>query len=239
MKFKNLLCHISWMVLGVGLISASGCDETGGGKHVEGPRQVLISTDFGDMIIELSDSTPGHRDNFIQLVETGFYDSLQFHRVIKDFMIQGGDPESKTASKSARLGSGGPGYTVPNEIRPDLLHYKGAIAAARQGDQANPKRASSGSQFYLVQGRPFSESELLGMEARNNREIPEEDQFHYSAEAVVRYGAEGGTPFLDNQYTVFGYVISGMEIIDVLGLVETAAGDRPVQEVRMSMKLIN
>ena len=168
MKIKHIIGLIGWFFLAFGLISASGCNE----KGPEGPRQVIIHTSFGDMVVALSDSTPGHRDNFIQLVETGFYDSLQFHRVIKDFMIQGGDPESKLATRSSRLGSGGPGYTVPQEIRTDHLHFKGALAAARQGDGANPKRASSGSQFYLVHGRSFSEKELLQVQARVNQDRP-------------------------------------------------------------------
>ncbi|MDA0303414.1 MAG: peptidylprolyl isomerase [Bacteroidetes bacterium] len=244
MKIKHIIGLIGWFFLAFGLISASGCNENG----ANGPRQVLIHTSFGDMVMELSDSTPGHRDNFVQLVETGFYDSLQFHRIIKDFMIQGGDPESKLASRSDRLGSGGPGYTVPQEIRSDHLHFKGALAAARQGDQANPKRASSGSQFYLVQGRSFSESELMGLQARVNQDrltgkndfgYEEGESFTYSPEAIARYSTEGGTPFLDNQYTVFGYVISGLNIVDSIAAVKTAAGDRPVAEERMTMEMIN
>ncbi|HAW72824.1 MAG TPA: peptidylprolyl isomerase [Flavobacteriales bacterium] len=244
MKIKHIIGLIGWFFLAFGLISASGCNE----KGPEGPRQVIIHTSFGDMVVALSDSTPGHRDNFIQLVETGFYDSLQFHRVIKDFMIQGGDPESKLATRSSRLGSGGPGYTVPQEIRTDNLHFKGALAAARQGDGANPKRASSGSQFYLVQGRSFSEKELMQVQARVNQDIQSGKKefgyeqggaFEYSAESIARYSTEGGTPFLDNQYTVFGYVISGLDIVDSIAAVQTAAGDRPVKEERMSMELIN
>ena len=175
------------------------------------------------------------------------YKGSVFHRVIPNFMIQGGDPESKLATRSSRLGSGGPGYTVPQEIRTDNLHFKGALAAARQGDAANPERASSGSQFYLVQGRSFSEKELLQVQARVNQDIqsgknkfgyPEGEIFEYSAESIARYSTEGGTPFLDNQYTVFGYVISGLDIVDSIAAVQTAAGDRPVKEERMSMELM-
>ena len=244
MKIKHIIGLIGWFFLAFGLISASGCSE----NAKNGPRQVLIHTSFGDMVVELSDSTPGHRDNFVQLVESGFYDSLQFHRVIKDFMIQGGDPESKMAAPNARLGSGGPGYTIPQEIRSDQLHFKGALAAARQGDQANPKRASSGSQFYLVQGRSFSEAELLGLQARVNQDrksgknklgYDEGQTFTYTPEDIARYATFGGTPFLDNQYTVFGYVVSGLDIVDSIAGVQTAPGDRPVVEERMSMELIN
>jgi len=244
MKIKHIIGLIGIFFLAFGLISASGCNENAG----EVPRQVLIHTSFGDMVVELSDSTPGHRDNFVKLVEEGFYDSLQFHRVIKGFMIQGGDPESKLAPITSRLGSGGPGYTVPQEIRSDNLHFKGALAAARQGDQANPKRASSGSQFYLVHGRSFTESELTGLQARVNQDrqsgknkfgYNEGEVFEYSEEDIARYASEGGAPFLDNQYTVFGHVVSGLEIIDAIAAVETAAGDRPVKEERMSMEMIN
>ncbi|MBO75514.1 MAG: peptidylprolyl isomerase, partial [Flavobacteriales bacterium] len=135
--------------------------------EAEDLRQVLVKTEFGDMVVELSNQTPQHRDNFIELVENGFYDSLLFHRVMNEFMIQGGDPVSRTASLSTPLGSGGPGYQVPGEITTDLLHFKGALAAARQGDAVNPERKSSGSQFYLVHGRQYSKEEILTIEARN------------------------------------------------------------------------
>ena len=244
MKIKHIIGFIGWFFLAFGLISASGCSN----ETIQGPRQVLVHTSFGDLVVELSDSTPGHRDNFVQLVEEGFYDSLQFHRVIKGFMVQGGDPDSKSASMTTRLGSGGPGYTIPQEIRPDHLHFKGALAAARQGDQVNPERASSGSQFYFVQGRSFAEAELLGLQARLNRDrtsgknefgYSEGEAFEYSPEAIVRYAEEGGTPFLDNQYTVFGQVIEGLDIIDSIASVQTAAGDRPIEEQRMSMEMMN
>ena len=202
------------------------------------------------MVVQLSDSTPQHRDNFVKLVEEGFYDSLLFHRVIKEFMVQGGDPQSKGASENARLGSGGPGYTIEAEIRPDHLHIKGALAAARQGDNINPEKRSSGSQFYLVQGRPFSEVEMSGIEGRianfaneygNGLQNVENGQFVYSAESREAYQRLGGTPFLDMQYTVFGYVVEGLSIIDSIAAVETdrRRGDRPVEDVVMSMKRLN
>jgi peptidyl-prolyl cis-trans isomerase B (cyclophilin B) len=162
MKFKTLTQHTALFVISTLLFFAVGCSESAPSESTIADasgvlsRQVRIETSFGDMIVELSDSTPAHRDNFIKLASEGFYDSLLFHRVIKGFMVQGGDPNSRGANLSQRLGMGGPGYTVPAEIRTDHLHFKGALSAARQGDQANQQRASSGSQFYVVHGRKFN-----------------------------------------------------------------------------------
>ena len=142
---SNILLQFTAIFCSFLFISSTGCEESG-------PARVAIDTDYGDMIVELSDSTPGHRDNFLKLASEGFYNDLLFHRVIKGFMVQGGDPKSKDAEPNARLGSGGPGYTIPAEMRADHVHTKGALAAARQGDSANPTRASSGSQFYIVHG---------------------------------------------------------------------------------------
>ncbi|MEC8336424.1 MAG: peptidylprolyl isomerase [Bacteroidota bacterium] len=214
------------------------------------PAKVEIATKFGNMVVQLSDSTPQHRDNFLKLVDDQFYDSLIFHRVIREFMVQGGDPQSKGADANARLGSGGPGYTVEAEIRPDLLHVKGALSAARQGDNVNPERSSSGSQFYLVQGRQFSENELDGIEGRiasfaneygNGLANVKNGKFEYSDESRELYNTVGGTPFLDMQYTVFGYVIEGLDIIDSIAAVPTdrRRGDRPLEDVVMSMKRLN
>jgi cyclophilin family peptidyl-prolyl cis-trans isomerase len=234
------------------LMSASGCESPKGGDAAQfaEPARVQIDTKFGSMVVQLSDSTPQHRDNFLKLVDEQFYDSLVFHRVIREFMVQGGDPQSKGADPNARLGSGGPGYTVEAEIRPDLLHVKGALAAARQGDNVNPERRSSGSQFYLVQGRQFSENELSGIEGRiasfaqeygNGLANVENGQFVYSEEAREAYKTLGGTPFLDMQYTVFGYVVEGLDIVDSIAEVPTdrRRGDRPVEDVVMSMKRLN
>ena len=235
------------IVVGFGLM---GCGESAPAEgenmgaaasavEAEELRQVRIKTDFGDMVVELSNQTPQHRDNFIELVEKGFYDSLLFHRVINEFMIQGGDPVSRTASLSTPLGSGGPGYQVPAEITTDLLHYKGALAAARQGDAVNPERKSSGSQFYLVHGRTFSKVELLNIEARNfGPGVDAGEPFKYPDAAIERYMTDGGTPFLDNNYTVFGYVVDGLDIIDSVAAVPTAAGNRPRTDVRMAMEVI-
>ena len=254
------------MLIGAWLLASAGCQEpqvsddvdtTASEMPIEAteeaaenkPALVEISTQFGPMIVQLSDSTPQHRDNFLKLVEEEYYDGLIFHRVIQDFMIQGGDPQSRGASLNTRLGSGGTGYTIEAEIRPDHIHAKGALAAARQGDNVNPERRSSGSQFYIVQGRPFGANELDGIEGRianfaqeygNGLANVENGQFVNSDEAREAYMTAGGTPFLDMQYTVFGQVVSGLAIVDSIASVQTdrQRGDRPQQDVVMSMKRI-
>ncbi len=199
-------------------------------KKKDRKRDVLLQTNMGDIIIRLSDSTPLHRDNFLKLVKVGFYDSVLFHRVIKNFMIQSGDPDSKNAPGGISLGNGGPGYTVPAEFRTTLFHKKGVIAAARQGDNVNPQKASSGSQFYIVQGKIFTDPELDALElARmNGRKI--------SADKREVYKTIGGTPHLDESYTVFGEVIKGIEVVDKIAVVQTSIGadrDRPLEDVRI------
>lgn len=187
-------------------------------------RDVLLQTSMGDIVIRLSDSTPLHRDNFLKLVKTGFYDSLLFHRVIKDFMIQGGDPESKTAPAGKPLGNGGPSYRIPAEFRTTLFHKKGVIAAARDN---NPEKASSGSQFYLTQGKVFTDAGLDSVETyRLKRKIP--------ADQREVYKTLGGVPHLDQNYTVYGEVIKGIEVIDKIAAVSTSRGadrDRPIENV--------
>jgi peptidyl-prolyl cis-trans isomerase B (cyclophilin B) len=191
---------------------------------------VLIQTNQGDIKIKLYNETPYHRDNFIKLVNESFYDSLIFHRVIKDFMIQGGDPDSKGASSSTVLGSGGPGYTIPAEINPDLFHKKGALSAARTGDQMNPTRRSSGSQFYIVQGKPLTDAELDFYEQKMSTVFSETQRNIYTT--------IGGTPFLDGQYTVFGEVVEGLDILDKIAAMETGTNDRPKTDiVILSMKI--
>lgn len=194
------------------------------------PCLVEINTPLGRMVVRLSDETPLHRDNFIRLVESGFYDSLLFHRVIKGFMIQGGDPNSREAGPDVRLGSGGPGYQVDAEFRPGLVHHKGALCAARMSDGVNPMKKSSGSQFYIVQGNRASDSILDGVEARK--------EFRYTAEQRETYKRQGGTPHLDQDYTVFGMVIEGLEVIDRIAAVPTMSGDRPATDVWMTMRLV-
>ncbi len=200
---------------------------------IEAPEicSVKMETSLGNIVIQLDNRTPNHRDNFIELVESGFYEELLFHRVINGFMIQGGDPDSKGAKKGARLGSGGPGYQVPAEFNDDLAHVKGAIAAARQGDRVNPEKRSSGSQFYIVHGGPVSEETLDRNEAQKG--------IVYSDEVRANYLKNGGTPFLDAGYTVFGMVTEGMEVIDAIAKVATDPGDRPLEDVKIiSVKLI-
>lgn len=199
-------------------------------------KDILIQTNMGDIVIRLSDSTPLHRDNFLKLVKKKYYDSVLFHRVIRSFMIQAGDPNSRRASAGQPLGNGGPGYTVPAEFRPELFHKKGVIAAARMGDNVNPQKASSGSQFYIVQGRIFTDASLDSVETfrMNGKKIPEA---HRSI-----YKQLGGTPHLDQNYTVFGEVLRGLDVIDRIASQPTSSGpdrDRPLQDVRINnMKLI-
>ena len=226
---RNIFLQISAIFCCFFFISSTACNETG-------PARVAIHTDFGDMVIELSDSTPGHRDNFLKLAAEGFYTDLLFHRVINGFMIQGGDPESKNAEPGTRLGSGGPGYKIDAEIRADHLHFKGALAAARQGDMANPTRMSSGSQFYIVHGKKWDEGTLDRIEEGNQMQI---GGFGYSDSARAVYMNQGGTPFLDMNYTVFGQIVDGLDIIDSIASVKTLPGDRPEEDVKFSVSIIN
>jgi len=191
---------------------------------------VEFQTDKGKIRVRLYNETPKHRDNMVKLVKEGFYDGILFHRVIKDFMIQGGDPQSKNAPAGQMLGSGDVGYTVPAEFNPALFHKKGALSAARQGDQVNPEKRSSGCQFYLVQGRKWSDSELNNFEAQRGAK--------FSPEQREAYKTLGGTPHLDGGYTVYGEVITGLEIIDLIAAVKTAPGDRPVEDVKIVKAVI-
>jgi peptidyl-prolyl cis-trans isomerase B (cyclophilin B) len=175
------------------------------------------------MVIELFDETPKHRDNFIKLAKEGFYDSTLFHRVIKDFMIQGGDPNSKGASSAKSLGNGGPGYTLSAEIDNQFIHKKGVLAAARQPDNTNPNRRSSGSQFYIVQGRRYPKQYLSRFEEARGKP--------YTESQKETYEKIGGTPHLDGQYTVFGEVLSGLEVLDQIASMPTGRADRPQQNV--------
>ncbi|HKK79801.1 MAG TPA: peptidylprolyl isomerase, partial [Phaeodactylibacter sp.] len=191
---------------------------------------VEIQTEYGNMLVQLYDATPQHQDNFLKLAQDGFYDSLLFHRVINNFMIQGGDPDSKGAKPGKPLGSGGPGYTIPAEFVDSLIHVKGALSAARTGDAVNPERRSSGSQFYIVHGQPQTEQELAMIEARKG--------IRYTSEQKQAYMEQGGTPFLDQDYTVFGRVIEGLEVIDKIATVPTDQRDRPKEDVRMKVRVI-
>lgn len=208
-------------------------------KHTQQKIEVLppdgciisIETQYGTMIARLYEKTPLHRDNFFKLVEEGYYNDLLFHRVINGFMIQGGDPNSKGAAPGKMLGSGGPGYTVPAEFNQEYIHKKGALAAARTGDQVNPKRESSGSQFYIVQGNLQEDANLNMMEDRKG--------IKYTSAQRETYKTLGGTPFLDMDYTVFGEVIEGLDVIDKIAAVRTERGDRPSEDVKMTIKALH
>lgn len=198
-------------------------------------RLVELTTSYGTMVMKLYDSTPLHRDNFIKLVQSGFYDSLLFHRIIQGFMIQGGDPGSKYADSTVMLGGGSaPGDRIPAEFKPQFFHKKGALAAARDG---NPERASSNCQFYIVHGNKIPPEQIGQQEQRVKQANP---NFSYTAEQKEIYARMGGTPFLDQNYTVFGEVISGMDVIDKIAAVQKRPGsDRPVADVRMKMRMLN
>ena len=244
--------------------------------------RIKIKTTEGDIIVRLYDETPLHRDNFIKLASEGYFDGTLFHRIIKDFMIQGGDPDSKNAPAGKNLGAGGPDYTIPAEfVYPQLFHKRGALSAARLGDEVNPNRESSGSQFYIVWGKTFKSQELKQLERqmamqqeqtvfnqiaqeykaeimnlRRNKDraglqtlqeklvvdskekckemgIPE-----FTAEQVETYTKIGGTPYLDNQYTVFGEVESGLDIVEKIQNCETSRNDRPKTDISMTVELI-
>ncbi len=194
----------------------------------ETPTRVKITTDSGVLIIKLYDSTPLHRDNFVKLVKAGFYDSLLFHRVIPQFMIQGGDPMSKTAVSGTLLGNGGDNLQrIPAEIKMQYFHKRGALAAARDG---NPEKASSGCQFYLVQGNKLSPTEIVLAEQRIGKKFTEAEKKLYSV--------DGGTPWLDGQYTVFGETESGFEVIDKIAAMARDSNNRPLTDIRMKIEIL-
>ena len=187
---------------------------------------VTIETGAGNMVLLLSEKAPLHRDNFVKLAKEGFYDGLLFHRVIDGFMIQGGDPGSRNAAEGAPLGDGSHGPRIPAEFSPGLFHKRGALAAARDN---NPQKESSGCQFYIVQGRQWTENELERQLARAGRKpSPEQEE---------AYRTLGGTPHLDGSYTVFGEVIDGLDVIGKIASVKTDGRDRPLEDVRMKVKV--
>ena len=240
--------------------------------------KVQIKTMLGDIVVRLYDETPIHRDNFMKLVKDGYYDGTLFHRVIKDFMIQGGDPDSKGAPAGKMLGVGGPDYTLEAEIKDSLFHKRGALAAARLGDEVNPERRSSGSQFYIVWGQVYNEGqlrqfskqlrmqkvqaafndlvsshrdEIMQMRRDKNRAGLQELQEKLVAEAENKvgkagltdeqlkiYSTIGGTPHLDGQYTVFGEVEEGLDVVEMIQNSATGRGDRPVDDIEMKMGVI-
>lgn len=247
---------------------------------------VVISTPKGDITLMLYDDTPKHRDNFLKLASEGFFDSTLFHRVINGFMIQGGDPDSRHAVAGVELGNGGPGYDIPAEITPAHFHRRGVLAAAREDDKINPKRLSSGSQFYIVQGKVFTQADLDMVEKEQNSmtkqrifvnvmDKPENlklrnqffspdakkdsahfqylldtlnliinkeyvliPEFRLSDEQREAYTTLGGTPHLDGKYTVFGEVVSGMEVVDAIAREKTDKNDRPLTDIPMKVKIV-
>ena len=261
----------------------AGASQNAKAQTADNETKVLIKTTVGDITIKLYNETPQHRDNFIKLVQEHYYDSILFHRVIKDFMVQAGDPESKNAEKGVQLGAGGPGYTIPAEfVYPKYFHKRGALSAARQADQVNPERKSSGSQFYIVTGKKYGKYDLQDMEKQLNDQqgqgifdrlcsenidsimklqqagdrdglmklqdelvaktdaiLKEKGPFKFTKEQVDAYMEDGGTPFLDNQYTVFGEVIDGMKTVDKIESAGTDMSDRPRKDIRIiTMELI-
>lgn len=280
-NIKVMVKRINLVTLGVLLLmvlsSSSSCKSS---KYTADRYAVELNTSSGKLVVELYNETPLHRDNFIKLVNEKYYDGILFHRVIKEFMIQTGDPETKNYDPSKTYGSGGPDYTIPAEFVPTLFHQKGALAAARLGDQQNPKRESSGSQFYIVQGKVYNPDEMVKLEEamahqtkmahaqgivqryfnENQVELRKltEEQFNAKIDSVgsaaydsapgysfteqqrAVYSSVGGTPFLDSQYTVFGIVVVGLEIVDSIAAVDTSENDAPKNPVKIiSAKIVH
>ena len=255
----------------------AACKQDKKAKDMSEETKLKIETTAGDIVVKLYNETPQHRDNFIKLAENGTYEGTLFHRVIKDFMIQAGDPDSKNASKGQMLGAGDVGYTIPAEfVYPKYFHKKGALSAARQGDNVNPQKASSGCQFYIVTGKVYSDSALLSMEQQMNqmrfnnlfntlaskhakdiykmrkagdqeglmnlqdtliaqveRQLAGQPEFRFTPEQVKAYTTVGGTPHLDGEYTVFGEVLEGMDVVDKIQRVKTDRNDRPEEDVKI------
>ena len=265
------------VLLTILLCGFAACKQDKKAKDMSEETKLKIETTAGDIVVKLYNETPQHRDNFIKLAENGTYEGTLFHRVIKDFMIQAGDPDSKNASKGQMLGAGDVGYTVPAEfVYPKYFHKKGALSAARQGDNVNPQKASSGCQFYIVTGKVYSDSALLSMEQQMNqmrfnnlfntlaskhakdiykmrktgdqeglmnlqdtliaqveKQLAGQPEFRFTPEQVKAYTTVGGTPHLDGEYTVFGEVLEGMDVVDKIQRVKTDRNDRPEEDVKI------
>ena len=205
-------------------------------KPTEKDTIAIMKTNMGEIKIKLfPEFAPKTVENFTTHAKNGYYDGLIFHRVIKDFMIQGGDPDSKYAEQGVRLGEGGPSYRIDAEFIPTIMHKRGALAAAREGDAVNPMKKSSASQFYIVWGKVYTGEEIEGMSQR----MKEVGMGELTAEQKKLYTTEGGTPFLDGQYTVFGEITKGLEVVDKIQNVATDMFDRPNRDVRiLSVKII-
>ncbi len=272
-----------FLMMAVSINSCGTRNSNASAQPAQKETMVLIKTTAGDITVKLYNDTPLHRDNFIKLVEENFYDSLMFHRVIREFMVQAGDPESRNAAKNVQLGSGGPGYTIPAEIvYPKYFHKRGVLSAARQADPINPERKSSGSQFYIVTGKTYTKYTLQELEqqlddqqgqgifdilcaqnrsrimeyqnandqeglkqlqeelARETQKILEErGPFRFSKAQVDAYLKDGGAPYLDGQYTVFGEVVDGMKVVDKIERAGTDQNDRPRKDIRIiTMEII-
>lgn len=283
---KKVLLLMSVFMILIGCGSTKNSNKENGSFENElssNENRYIISTKFGDMTIQLFDETPLHRDNFKKLVADSFYNGTLFHRVIDGFMIQGGDPTSKNATKGQQLGMGNMGYTIPAEFNSSLIHKKGALAAARQGDAVNPKKESSGCQFYIVDGNRVNNKALRSLSMRkdvmkkralgpkvlndpNNAQLKNNfmrvrqmglqdsinyygmliqakidslytgNEFNYTPEQIALYDSIGGTPALDMDYTVFGEVIEGLDIIDSISIQKKDKMNRPFEDVKMTIK---
>ena len=257
-----------WFAMIAAMLILSSCSEK--------DYLVTFHTKYGDMHAVLYDETPKHKENFIKLVKDGYYDSLLFHRVIENFMIQGGDPNSRNAQPGEQLGVGGPDYTIDAEFVQKYHHKKGALSAARQGDNVNPKKASSGSQFYIVQGQVYTEEDLtidmqkLGMMCQRAMQLNDSLAQYFTTiyqnggsqayaaavidmkdslkaitnmdyrrdmlpERVKDYTTIGGAPHLDDEYTVFGEVIDGLDVIDKIAAAQTDQADRPIEDIAFTI----
>ncbi len=279
MAFKNKFKRMKKLLLLFAVTTLFACNANTEKKEVKQEERVIqFQTNKGNITLKLYNETPKHRDNYIKLVNEKFFDGLLFHRVIESFMIQGGDPDSKGAEPGKRLGEGGPGYQIDAEFVDGLIHKKGVLAAAREGDQANPQKRSSGSQFYIVQGKIFRPGELDSLVMKYNfraknmiyqkyfrakyselskagevidnikidsliMPIVEKEFAKYPKVELTDYQKKiyttvGGTPHLDGNYTVFGEVIEGLDIVDKIAASETGEYDRPTEDVIIKKAVI-
>lgn len=225
MKHKLLLILVAFLCFGTLFVE---------GKKKEKRHVVRIETTVGNIRVALFEDTPLHSKNFLKLAREGYYDGTLFHRCIKNFMIQGGDPDSRNAEPGKLLGDGGPGYTIPAEFcLPYLYHWRGALAAAREPDDVNPEQESSGSQFYIVYGKKQAAADM-----KKVRAMLEEKGIELTPQMIDDYYMRGGTPHLDGQYTVFGEVIEGMEVVKAIQNVETDKNNRPLEDILIKRMVV-